>query len=439
MTAEIAIMNKEAVALAADSAVTLQVAGLQKVSTSANKIFKLSMKCPVGIMFHGNALFMGLPWETLIKAYRASRDGKKFDSIEEYGKDFINYLISNDIEFDEAVEELYIRSFAGSSFLEIQDNIERRFSKWIKQGNKINKTIVRKFAQVEIIQCYDYFRENNDEFIPIGLSRRIIKGHWDVIEDIMEAIFRENAVAKIFQEDILTKKLRGKLKQIIINMFSKRMSKDIQSGIVIAGFGEKEFTPSLSQFIIEGMIDKRLKYKEEEVSSVSEKNSAIISALAQREMTVRFMEGVDPLYREYENEYLNELCRDYAEKVVGNISGYTAQQKRTFKQTLIDYGVEVQKEFNDKMQEFIQEQFVAPILTTVSGIPKTEIAAMAEALVHLTSIKRKVSLQEETVAGPIDVAIISKDDGFIWIKRKHYFEKELNPQFFTRYKEGEGE
>jgi len=28
----------------------------------------------------------------------------------------------------------------------------------------------------------------------------------------------------------------------------------------------------------------------------------------------------------------------------------------------------------------------------------------------------------ETVAGPIDVAIISKGDGLIWIKRKHYFD-----------------
>lgn len=38
-----------------------------------------------------------------------------------------------------------------------------------------------------------------------------------------------------------------------------------------------------------------------------------------------------------------------------------------------------------------------------------------------------------TVGGPIDVAIISKGDGFIWIKRKHYFKKELNPQFFEGY------
>ena len=44
-----------------------------------------------------------------------------------------------------------------------------------------------------------------------------------------------------------------------------------------------------------------------------------------------------------------------------------------------------------------------------------------------------MSMDAETVAGPIDVAVISKGDGFIWINRKHYFERELNPQFFANY------
>ena len=66
-------------------------------------------------------------------------------------------------------------------------------------------------------------------------------------------------------------------------------------------------------------------------------------------------------------------------------------------------------------------------------LPKDELAAMAESLVNLTSFKRKVSMEVESVGGPIDVAVISKGDGFIWIKRKHYFEPELNQQFFSNY------
>lgn len=57
---------------------------------------------------------------------------------------------------------------------------------------------------------------------------------------------------------------------------------------------------------------------------------------------------------------------------------------------------------------------------------------MAEALVNLTSLKRRVSMEEETVGGPIDVAVISKGDGLIWIKRKHYFDGTMNRDYLIR-------
>ena len=48
-----------------------------------------------------------------------------------------------------------------------------------------------------------------------------------------------------------------------------------------------------------------------------------------------------------------------------------------------------------------------------------------------------MSPDSETVGGPVDVAVISKGDGFIWIDRKHYFRKELNDHFFRNYYDAE--
>ena len=66
----------------------------------------------------------------------------------------------------------------------------------------------------------------------------------------------------------------------------------------------------------------------------------------------------------------------------------------------------------------------------MESLPKEELAEMAETLVNLTSFKRRVTPEAETVGGPIDVAVISKGDGLVWIKRKHYFVPELNPRYF---------
>lgn len=91
------------------------------------------------------------------------------------------------------------------------------------------------------------------------------------------------------------------------------------------------------------------------------------------------------------------------------------------------------EDYQRELSDYRQERYISPVMRVVRVLPKDELAAMAESLINLTSFKRRVSMEEETVGGPIDVAVISKGDGFIWIKRKHYFESELNPQFLTNY------
>mgnify|MGYP001604446777 CR=1 FL=1 len=68
----------------------------------------------------------------------------------------------------------------------------------------------------------------------------------------------------------------------------------------------------------------------------------------------------------------------------------------------------------------------------LGALPFDELAELAETLVLLESLKERVTRPSASVSGPIDVAVISKNDGFIWIKRKHYFDPKLNPRYFTK-------
>ena len=85
------------------------------------------------------------------------------------------------------------------------------------------------------------------------------------------------------------------------------------------------------------------------------------------------------------------------------------------------------------LEAYIQREQVSPVVDTVRFLPKDELVEMAETLVNLTSFRQRMSPDAETVGGPVDVAVISRGDGFIWIKRKHYFQAELNHQFFNNY------
>ncbi len=78
----------------------------------------------------------------------------------------------------------------------------------------------------------------------------------------------------------------------------------------------------------------------------------------------------------------------------------------------------------------MKKENYTPILQSIESMPNEEIAEMCESLIRITSLKRKISSDLESVGGPIDVAIISKGDGFIWKKNKNYINTELNPQFY---------
>ena len=95
MTAEIAIMNKEAIALAADSAVTINTGSGRKIYNTVNKLFALTKYAPVGIMVYGRADLMGIPWESIIKTYRPVIGRKTFGTIDEYVSHFVSFIKTN--------------------------------------------------------------------------------------------------------------------------------------------------------------------------------------------------------------------------------------------------------------------------------------------------------------------------------------------------------
>jgi hypothetical protein len=130
MTAEIAIMNKEAIAIAADSAVTSREERGTKIFTSANKIFALSKYHPIGIMIYGNSNFMDVPWETIIKIYRNKLGKKDFDTLKEYADDFINFLSKENL-FPESEQEKYFQEKVYICFYSIKNDIEQEVEKII--------------------------------------------------------------------------------------------------------------------------------------------------------------------------------------------------------------------------------------------------------------------------------------------------------------------
>jgi len=98
-----------------------------------------------------------------------------------------------------------------------------------------------------------------------------------------------------------------------------------------------------------------------------------------------------------------------------------------------DMGTGAYENIAAHLNQISAERYVRPVVGTLTHLPVSELAAMAETFINLESFRKRVTMNAESVGGPVDVATITKGDGFVWIKRKHYFKPDLNHQFFNNY------
>jgi len=427
MTAEIAVMNKSAVALAADSAVTIEHQGGQKIYNTVNKLFALSRTCPVGIMIYGSAEITGVPWETIIRIYQDHLGQRRFDRLEDYAKHFISFLDRKNPIFPQAQQDLNFKWVIKTYFRSIREEIEKSVKKEIEQTGKCENAKVRRFCDKHVgMEFKMWQRAKRLKHLPQNHARKILAKYRATITKI---------VSDVFEELPLSRTALSKLKTIPGDLFSKELFPMNCSGVVIAGFGEKETFPSVQSCEAESVINNRLKYRTTPKSSrINFKNTASVIPFAQDDVVFTFVEGTDPRYQTLVVSNLNKILSFYPDQIVPKLNVTTNQKKKIIKSLRL-FGNKMREMFGDQLDNHRRQNHMSPLLEVIDVLPKDELAAMAESLVNLTCLKRKMSLGVETVGGPIDVAVISKGEGLIWIKRKHYFKKELNPQFFMRYNE----
>jgi hypothetical protein len=192
----------------------------------------------------------------------------------------------------------------------------------------------------------------------------------------------------------------------------------------------------LCSYAIDAVANNRLKFKRTGSQNISFASTASILPFAQDDMVRTFVEGINPQHLRQWSDSLSGVFNQYAARVTEEIAAaglLEAARTDELRGNLLNVGNQLLSDLMTEMMSYRQRTHVTPIVNAVAVLPKDELAAMAESLVNLTSFKRRISMEVETVGGPVDVAVISKGDGFVWIKRKHYFKAELNPYFFENY------
>jgi hypothetical protein len=425
MTAEIVLMNREAIAIAADSAVSImggQMDRPQKIFTSANKIFELSPAHSVCFMIFNYATFMGIPWEIIFSGYQKKIMNRTFPTTEEYAKDFIDFLDNMDLVPPEGEENYFITN-SYNYYASIRQSFVQNVNELVKTSGGISEEELMKVPASTIQALYDAL--NAAPFTTSMAEEDVTRLRTLYDEKLTQAI------AKVFESMSLSEESVMQLKTIPALFFAKSagpldiLSMDF-SGVVIAGFGENDIFPSLLAYWVEGRLNKKLKYSEKKNVKITFQDGAEIVPFAQHEMVDIFLSGMDSDLEQALLKNIAATLYSYPEVMIDSIGELSDEQKLNYKKTFQVNTDEIMKNMTESLENYRLENFV-PIVNLMIALPKSELASMAESLVNLTSLKRRISMQEETVGGPVDVAVISKKDGFVWIKKKQYYPAALNP------------
>ncbi len=397
--------------MAADSAVT--IGDHAAIHNSVNKLFSISRVAPVGIIIYGNADFMSVPMEIIIKQYKKHLGDKTFDKLEDYKESFIEFLEDNsDLLRLNINEHIYIHSIFNSIFTIIRNE----YNNYLQES----KTTIEKF--------------NINNFFPsvIEILDKHIKNQIYNFSEHLHEKYKDSFFTLIRNDNLLKDLSDKKVDELFEKTcFLLNSNSDLDSncylGFTIAGYGENEIYPSLFHLHFYSMINGKLKYITVNESTISENNNSFILPLAQTDVMQTFLFGID-------HSFIDNLCDQIPNEIFKCVASIDAHliAPNNREEVSKKMGQAAVNLFHS-LWNIILENYWGPIKKSTSLLPLEEMALLAESMINITSVRRKVINDPDyfgTVGGPIDVAVITKGDGLIWLKRKHYFDKDYNPQYF---------
>lgn len=422
MTAEIAVVNKGAVALAADSAGTIGTGAATKIYNTVVKIFELSSHEPVGVMLYGALEFMGLPLETIIKEFRRELGQNSFTHVDGYASAFCDYL--SNLPYGPRQQHDNTIRLLRNSLEGVVQRIQADFLNAIGENNGFKLSKYNGVAEKQINLSITELQQRS---YPSNFFTRIPSAFMiNNLTAIDEAI---DIYVNGFRP--LTSANRNKLRKYASLCLLRLPMSAARTGLVFAGFGTAEICPTIIAVEVDGMVSGKLKRHElNRIDIGRDTISAEILGFAQNDMVERFVNGVDPTYDSQVFEAFNGIMSGVLETIRSDMA--KSGKKSSSVEALSSLFTNMLDSAREELAKYRQENFRQPTIDLVRFMPKQELARLAESMIELTSLKRRVSWDQETVGGDVDVAVISKSEGFVWIKRKHYFPADINPRYFHR-------
>lgn len=466
-------MNHLGVALASDSVVTMSKKG--RTYSTVNKIFSLAGRQPIAIMISDSASYIpgDVAWERVIGQFR-----------EHIGLDERPQLWDYVVEFRKFVSSSTILNDPGKNDRAIQADLVEYFTQNIIRIAAAREEMTSHDSWAVAKLIYDV--PEVGDYLNQGIVERI-----DNLVEQVERMSSWKSVSKWYEGErerwdnhaYTTKKRHGKNAKMAAKYFcerhecpkscAKKMEQiflfhltsygsqfywKTKSQMAFAGFGETEITPELITCLVGSEVHEddafgdfeyhairpRIDYEDSgelrnEVDPESNvkmySGSAMITPFAQKDEMQTTLNGINIWTRHIllsrMPDYIRDSVTDSILDHLDDLDGFGPSRMDMIKQCMDENKESITRKITKEVEGAIdhtRKKRREMFRQVTSRVPMEELANFAKTMVALEAEITHYVKDIRSVGGPIDLATITKEDGFLWIETKQSVDSSKNPR-----------
>lgn len=400
MTSQLILMNGFGVALASDSAVTV---GGKRTYDTAEKIIPLPAPHRLAVLHSGSVNIHGMPYSVLINEWAASLGTTRLRSVALYRQNFLSWLNDNrdwvstkrsDEDFIDQLEDLYREIWDGITKVDDAQDV----------SSEAEQACLDEFIKwTDIISGWSSLAPDEDDWASEAYARMRNR-----IDEVRGKWFDDIPMSAAIEQQIAT----------VTRLYLARGHLHRRSELAFVGFGEKQLLPSYAAVEVNVFVHDYLLHRmtAEQISPDLESGSFFaICPIGQRDAIDRFLLGVDYGTVDVATRAALEVFLNKSNES-GQVEGASDDESKTDAETQL--GNNVYREIKTAFQSWSYENFKQPLFGAIAALPLASLAAAAQSLIGIQSLSQTITGEMGTVGGPIDVAVISRENGFQWINHK---------------------
>ena len=386
MTTQIALLNMSGIAVASDTLASLRAGSSFKHSFGNSKIWVPSNEHKFVVYHSGSARFNGMPHQIHVEAWFRSLT-KPLPTLNDYAESYKRFSVSKSSPHNVESEVELMHSIWNELTVFIQEDLDRDTA-----GLDLETPEGKKAWNVA---ANEIMKKASDYYAGIGN----FKGFSIAFIDETLAKFKLNLKAKLQETyPLATAKFLNKALATYKKFLISTITSDSNTTLTFAGYGSKDIFPSTRKIDFRGVINGKLQ---------SEPNHEVDLEPTKRAGGIVYGAQVDAIWG------LIQGYRYPVTNILKNILNNELPDSED-KQNLINKVIE-------ELGNITGDDYVNPAIARLVNHSLPELAETAKTMLELQLLSAKLSKNQETVGGQIEVLTIDKINGVRWQNRiTHY-------------------